>query len=114
MGTVLLTGSSGGVGAWMVDALADAGREVVADDRRTPPTEDRHDDVVRACELAADHELQGIYNVGTAESHAFNEMVALINDELGTNVAPKYTENPLAVYVHDTMADHSKLHEATG
>ncbi|QKY18823.1 hypothetical protein B4589_008985 [Halolamina sp. CBA1230] len=26
----------------------------------------------------------------------------------------KYIENPLEVYVHDTMADDSKLHEATG
>lgn len=26
----------------------------------------------------------------------------------------KYTENPLEVYVHDTMADDAKLHDATG
>ncbi|QKY20503.1 NAD-dependent epimerase/dehydratase family protein [Halolamina sp. CBA1230] len=72
------------------------------------------DDVVRACELAADHELQGIYNVGTEESYSFNTMVEMINAELGTDVEPKYIENPLEVYVHDTMADYSKLHEATG
>ncbi|RLM71375.1 NAD-dependent epimerase/dehydratase family protein [Halorubrum sp. Atlit-8R] len=72
------------------------------------------DDVVRACELAADHELQGIYNVGTEESYSFNEMIELINEELGTDVDPKYIENPLDEYVHDTMADYSKLHEATG
>ena len=72
------------------------------------------DDVVRACELAADHKLQGIYNVGTEESYSFNEMIELINDELGTNVEPKYIENPLDEYVHDTMADYSKIHEATG
>jgi UDP-glucose 4-epimerase len=35
-------------------------------------------------------------------------------DELGTDIEPAYIENPLAVYVHDTMADYSKLHEATG
>mgnify|MGYP006293691099 CR=1 FL=1 len=35
-------------------------------------------------------------------------------DELSTDVDPAYIENPLAVYVHDTMADYSKLHEATG
>jgi len=72
------------------------------------------DDVVRACELAADHELQGIYNVGTEASYSFNEMIALINDELGTDIDPKYIENPLDEYVHDTMADYAKLHEATG
>ncbi|MEZ3163898.1 NAD-dependent epimerase/dehydratase family protein [Halorubrum sp. RMP-47] len=72
------------------------------------------DDVVRACELAADHQLQGIYNVGTEESYSFNRMIELINDELGTDVEPKYIENPLDEYVHDTMADYSKLHNATG
>jgi len=59
------------------------------------------DDVVRACELAVNHELQEIYAVGTAESYTFNEMVEIINDELATNVDPKYIENPLTVYVHD-------------
>ena len=41
-------------------------------------------------------------------------MIELINDELGTDIEPKYIENPLAEYVHDTMADYSKLHEVTG
>ena len=31
-----------------------------------------------------------------------------------TDVDPKYIENPLEVSVHDTMADYSNLHEATG
>jgi len=72
------------------------------------------DDVARAIELAADHELDGIYNVGTGESYTFNTMVEMINDELGTDIDPEYVENPLPVYVHDTMADASKLREATG
>jgi UDP-glucose 4-epimerase len=72
------------------------------------------DDVVRAIELAADHELEGIYNVGTGESYDFNTMVEMINDELGTDIDPEYIENPLDVYVHDTMADATKLREATG
>ena len=72
------------------------------------------DDVARALELAADHELEGVYNVGTGESYDFNTMVAMINDELGTDIDPEYIENPLPVYVHDTMADATKLREATG
>jgi len=71
-------------------------------------------DVVRAIELAADYELHGIYNVGTGESYDFNTMVEMINDELGTDIQPEYIENPLPVYVHDTMADATKLQEATG
>ncbi|WP_144902968.1 NAD-dependent epimerase/dehydratase family protein [Halobellus captivus] len=72
------------------------------------------DDIVRGIELAADHRLQGIYNLGTGESYTFNEMIGMINDELGTDVDPEYVENPLDVYVHDTMADSTKMREATG
>jgi UDP-glucose 4-epimerase len=71
-------------------------------------------DVVRACEMVADERLTGIYNVGTGVSYSFNEMVEMINEELGTDVPPEYVENPLEVYVHDTMADPSKLRAATG
>jgi len=71
-------------------------------------------DVARACELAADHELTGVYNVGTEEAYSFNEMVAMINDALGTDIDPVYIECPFDGYVHDTMADYSTFHEATG
>ncbi|ERH12986.1 MAG: NAD dependent epimerase/dehydratase family protein [halophilic archaeon J07HB67] len=72
------------------------------------------DDIVRATILAADHEIQGIYNVGTGEQHSFRRVVELINAELGTDVQPTFVENPLDVYVHDTLADYSKFQEATG
>ncbi|MFD1598868.1 NAD-dependent epimerase/dehydratase family protein [Halobellus rarus] len=72
------------------------------------------DDIVRGIELAADHRLQGVYNLGTGESYTFNEMIGMINEELGTDVEPEYVENPLEVYVHDTMADSTKMREATG
>jgi UDP-glucose 4-epimerase len=72
------------------------------------------DDVVRGVELAAEHRLQGIYNLGTGESYDFNEMVEMINDALGTDVEPTYVENPFDAYVHDTRADASKMREATG
>jgi len=71
-------------------------------------------DVARACELAADHELTGVYNVGTEEAYTFNEMVEMINDALNTDIEPEYIECPFDGYVHDTMADISKFHEATG
>ena len=72
------------------------------------------EDIARACELAADHELTGVYNIGTEEAYSFNEMVELINDALGTNIEPEYIECPFDDYVHDTMADSSKFHKATG
>lgn len=72
------------------------------------------DDVVRACTLAAG--LDDVYNVGTGESYSFNTVVSMINDELGTDVEPRYVENPIPdhVYVHDTLADPSKIEKATG
>ncbi|WP_129115757.1 NAD-dependent epimerase/dehydratase family protein [Halegenticoccus tardaugens] len=72
------------------------------------------DDIVRGLELAADHRIHGIYNLGTGESYDFNAMIEMINDELGTDVEPTYVENPFDVYVHDTMADSTKMKEATG
>jgi UDP-glucose 4-epimerase len=74
------------------------------------------DDVVRGLRLAAEHELDGIYNLGTGESYSFNTVVDLINDELGSDVEPAYVENPIpeSVYVHDTCADPSKMRAATG
>jgi UDP-glucose 4-epimerase len=74
------------------------------------------DDVVRGLVRAAEHELCGIYNLGTGEAYSFNTVVDLLNEELGTDVVPEYVENPIpeSVYVHDTCADPSKMREATG
>jgi len=74
------------------------------------------DDIVRGLELAADHELTGVYNLGTGEQYSLNTLVDRISETLGTNVEPVYEENPIPedVYVHDTMADSSKMYAATG
>jgi len=74
------------------------------------------DDIVRGLELAADHELSGVYNLGTGEQYSFDHLVSTLNDELGTDVEPVYEDNPIPedVYVHDTMADATKIREATG
>jgi len=73
-------------------------------------------DIVRGLELAAEHELTGIYNLGTGDSYDFDTVVEYINRELGTDVEPTYVENPIPddVYVHDTMADVTKFQKATG
>jgi len=74
------------------------------------------EDIVRGTILAAEHELDGVYNVGTGERYSFNTVVQMLNDELGTDIDPEYVENPIpeSVYVHDTCADATKLREATG
>jgi len=66
--------------------------------------------------LAAEHDLDGVYDLGTGERYSFNTVVEMINNELGTDVDPEYVENPIPeeMYVHDTCADSSKITEATG
>lgn len=73
-------------------------------------------DIVRGTVLVAEHELDGVYNVGTGERYSFNTVVEMINDELGTEVEPEYVENPIPgpVYVHDTCAETSNIREETG
>ncbi|MFB6254157.1 MAG: NAD-dependent epimerase/dehydratase family protein [Halobacteriaceae archaeon] len=73
-------------------------------------------DIVRGLELAADNELSGVYNLGTGEQYTANTVVEMINDELGTDVEPEYVENPIPedIFVHDTLADPSKIKRATG
>ena len=73
-------------------------------------------DIVRGLELAADHALDGVYNLGTGERYSFNTVVELLNDELDADVEPEYVENPIpeSVYVHDTCADASKMTAETG
>jgi UDP-glucose 4-epimerase len=74
------------------------------------------DDVVCGLELAADGELDGVYNLGTGDAHDFETVVEMLNDALGTDIDPIYVENPIPddVYVHDTCADASKMRAATG
>jgi UDP-glucose 4-epimerase len=74
------------------------------------------DDIVRGCEAAADHELTGIYNLGTGEQHSANEIVETLCDVLDSDVDPEHVENPIDedVFVQHTMADYAKMQEATG
>lgn len=74
------------------------------------------EDIVRGLELAAEHQLTGVYNLGTGEAYDFNTVVELINEELGTTLEPEFIDNPISddVYVHDTCADASKIQAATG
>jgi UDP-glucose 4-epimerase len=74
------------------------------------------DDIVRGLELAADHELDGIYNLGTGEQYSFDHLVEVLNEELGADLEPVYEDNPIPedVYVHDTMADSTKMRDVTG
>ncbi|WP_435146195.1 NAD-dependent epimerase/dehydratase family protein [Halobaculum sp. P14] len=74
------------------------------------------DDIVRGIELAADHELTGVYNLGTGDAYSADDVVEMLNDELGTDLEPEYVENPIPEekFVYHTCADYSKINDATG
>lgn len=72
-------------------------------------------DVVSANILAMTSNINfGIFNVGTGIGTSFNDLVALINNALGTSIEPRYIENPLKNYVHDTIADLSLISKSLG
>ncbi|MGH7410829.1 MAG: NAD-dependent epimerase/dehydratase family protein, partial [Candidatus Methylomirabilis sp.] len=62
-------------------------------------------DVVEATLLAAGVNQNGTYNVGSGRAVSFNEIVALLNKALGTDLEPDYFENPYAFYQPHTEAD---------
>lgn len=76
-------------------------------------------DVVRAMILAMDSDCHGILNVGTGTAYSFNEVVDLISEErinegIGSEIKPRYVDNPIKNYVSRTLADMSKTKEILG
>lgn len=65
-------------------------------------------DVVRALRLAMVSDYHGILNVGTGASYSFNDVIDLINLGIGSEIKPKYIDNPIKNYVSHTLADTSK------
>ena len=71
-------------------------------------------DVVRACILAMEKDVSGVFNVGTGVSHSFNDVVVALNGVLGTDIEPQHIENPVKNYVAHTLADLTKVKAALG
>jgi ADP-L-glycero-D-manno-heptose 6-epimerase len=46
-----------------------------------------------------------IYNCGSGQAFSFNEIIAELNRNLGTNLEPEYFENPFSFYQPHTEAD---------
>jgi UDP-glucose 4-epimerase len=65
-------------------------------------------EVVRALRLAMSSNYHGILNVGTGVAYSFNDVIDLINQGIGSEIKPKYVDNPIKNYVSHTLADTSK------
>jgi UDP-glucose 4-epimerase len=102
--------------AQFADAIANGESPVIYGDGTHSRDFTYVDDIVRGVELAADHELQGIYNLGTGEQYTANEVVERLVDVLDADVEPEHVENPIDddVFVSHTLADATKMREATG
>ncbi|MEW6722656.1 MAG: NAD-dependent epimerase/dehydratase family protein [Candidatus Micrarchaeota archaeon] len=72
------------------------------------------DDVVEANLLALRHGKHGIFNVGTGTNATLNEVVAMLNERLGTDIMPEYAPNTIRNYVAHTKADTSKAEALLG
>lgn len=72
-------------------------------------------DVVECTLLAAsDQARSGIYNVGTGVPTTFNQIIASLNEALGTNYEPEYFPNPYPFYQSYTCADLSQTKKGLG
>ncbi|MFH0962917.1 MAG: ADP-glyceromanno-heptose 6-epimerase [Planctomycetota bacterium] len=71
-------------------------------------------DVVEATILAAESRRSGVYNVGSGRARSFNEVIQILNRELGGRRETEYVENPYAFYQPFTEADLSACAAALG
>jgi len=55
-------------------------------------------DVVRANLLALEKDVSGIFNIATGEARSFNEIIDILNRELGTDLETEYFDCPYDFY----------------
>jgi len=63
---------------------------------------------------AAQTAVSGIYNVGSGRTTSFNQIIAALNEALGTTHKPDYFENPYPFYQDYTCADLSQTQAGLG
>jgi len=71
------------------------------------------EDIIQANVKAMKPKESGIYNVGTAKARSFQDIVDILQKELGTNLACEYIPNPfIGSYQFHTQADINTSKEA--
>lgn len=71
-------------------------------------------DVVAMTLHALNAPRSDIYNCGSGQAVSFNEVIALLNRELGTDLPPEYIENPYTFYQPHTQADMQRARADLG
>ncbi len=71
-------------------------------------------DIVQGTLRALETQESGIYNLGSGQARSFNELIAILNDSLGTDFEPEYFDNPHAHYQNHTEADLTNARRSLG
>ncbi|HEY1581995.1 MAG TPA: ADP-glyceromanno-heptose 6-epimerase [Chthoniobacterales bacterium] len=71
-------------------------------------------DIVQGTLRALEAGERGIYNLGSGQARSFNELIAILNNSLGTDYEPEYFDNPHAHYQNHTEADLSEVRKSLG
>ena len=71
-------------------------------------------DVVQAMKKASTVKGFEVFNVGTGVNYSLNELVEILNAELGSDIKPKYVKMPVSNYVMETKADITKAEKKLG
>ena len=71
-------------------------------------------DIVQGTLRALEAKESGIYNLGSGQARSFNELIAILNESLGTNFEPEYFDNPHAHYQNHTEADLTNVRKSLG
>lgn len=73
------------------------------------------DDIVDGFILSLNSDIEyDIFNLGKGECYSLNELVAILNEILGTKIKPIYVKNSLKNYVYETLADITKARQELG
>jgi ADP-L-glycero-D-manno-heptose 6-epimerase len=72
-------------------------------------------DIIQANVKAMEPKESGIYNVGTGKARSFQDIVDILQNELGTSLPCEYIPNPfIGSYQFHTEADIETIKEALG
>ena len=72
-------------------------------------------DIIKGLKLGMNSKIDcDIFNLGAGKCYNLNELVAILNGVLKTNIKPVYIKNPLQNYVFETLADTKKAKKMLG
>jgi len=72
------------------------------------------EDVIQANVKGASVKNSGVFNVGSGKARTFNDVVNILQKELGTSQKIEYFDNPYSFYQNHTEADISESKEVLG